>query len=76
MQVDQTGTATLRRDGFAGLSTKSTAVISTRPLIWDGHLRHLFVNVRGGSIRVAVTDLEGKAIPQDRKSTRLHSSHW
>ena len=64
MQVDQTGTATLRRDGFAGLSTKSTAVISTRPLIWDGHLRHVFVNVRGGSIRVAVTDLEGKAIPQ------------
>lgn len=63
MTEDQTGAATLRRDGFASLKTSGTATILTRPLVWDAELDNLFVNFQGSRIRVAVVNLEGRPLP-------------
>ena len=58
------GLATLRRDGFVSINaTDKAGTIETRPLAYDG--RKLFVNAEvseGGSIRVALRDMDGKGI--------------
>lgn len=57
------GLVTLRRDGFASLGTTGHGEMTTKLLTFSG--QHLFANVdcRGGSIRVAVLDDEGRVIP-------------
>jgi hypothetical protein len=59
------GLATLRRDGFASLTAEDRpGTVTTRPLTFGGS--HLSVNAdvrTGGSVRVAVVDRDGRALP-------------
>ena len=56
------GLASLRRDGFTSVEAMmsgSPGSLLTRPLVWDGQLQFLFVNVviqPGGFLQVAVLD--------------------
>ena len=65
-QHSQTGLATLRRDGFASVTSEAggRAHLVTRPLIWSGHLSWLFVNFQGEKLQVEVQDTAtGRAVP-------------
>ena len=58
-QVDSTGLAKLRRDGFASMTVAAgaeAASIFTRPLVWSKHTdkSFLFVNFKGKHLRVSV----------------------
>ena len=57
-QVDSTGLAKLRRDGFASMTAASNAAagsITTRPLHWSkGAGKFLFVNFNGADLRASV----------------------
>ena len=57
-QVDSTGLAKLRRDGFASMTVASgaeSASITTRPLLWSpGAGRFLFVNFKGKNLRASI----------------------
>ena len=57
------GIASLRRDGFASMTTDGRGSVTTRPVIFSG--RHVFVNAdaRFGALKVAVIDEDGKAVP-------------
>ena len=57
------GIASLRRDGFASMTTDGRGSVTTRPVIFSG--RHFFVNAdaRFGALKVAVIDEDGKAVP-------------
>ena len=64
VQVNSTGLATLRRDGFASLDTKDQrGELTTRPVRFRG--KHLFVNVQSndGELRAEIIDRKGKVIP-------------
>ena len=58
-QVDSTGLAKLRRDGFASVTViagAESASIITRPLVWSKSAgkKFLFVNFKGQNLRVGV----------------------
>ncbi len=58
-----TGLATLRRDGFAAMDASAEGgVLTTRPVLFQGH--RLFVNVAtlGGELRVDVLDEKGQPV--------------
>lgn len=58
-----TGVAFLRRDGFASMDAgRRSAMLTTRPIRFQG--QHLFVNLDApqGELRVEVLDLQGRAI--------------
>ena len=62
-----TGLLTLRRDGFASLSSRGgdgAAMATTRVITWDPALglRHFFVNFAGQGLRVTVLDAAGKEV--------------
>ncbi len=64
VQVNNTGLATLRRDGFASLDAKTqSGELTTRLVRFKG--KHLFVNVAplNGELRAEVIDQHGDAIP-------------
>jgi len=64
VQVNSTGLATLRRDGFASLDAKTqSGELTTRLVRFKG--KHLFVNVapQNGELRAEVADQNGAAIP-------------
>lgn len=70
--LETTGVAFLRRDGFASMEAKdSEGVLTTRPVKFSG--RHLFVNVADaqGELRVEILDGEGKAIAPFTKENCL-----
>eukprot|EP01043_Picozoa_sp_COSAG02_P060373 COSAG02_NODE_7875_length_2808_cov_10.685493_3_plen_195_part_00 len=57
-----TGTATLRRDGFASLSTDAeSGEVLTRPLRFHGS--HFFVNTNASALRVEIARPNGVVIP-------------
>lgn len=59
-----TGVAFLRRDGFVSMQAgEEPGTLLTRPVTFSGS--QLFVNAaaKGGSLRVAILDLDGNAIP-------------
>ncbi len=57
-----TGTASLRRDGFASLSTGTEAgEVLTRPLRFHGS--HFFVNTNASALRVEIARPDGVGIP-------------
>ena len=76
------GLASLRRDGFTSVEAMmsgSPGSLLTRPLVWDGQLQFLFVNVviqPGGFLQVAVLDpqtnepLDGFAPEQSKVGPR------
>jgi hypothetical protein len=57
-QVDSTGLAKLRRDGFASMTVAADAQpasVTTRPLVWSqGAGKLLFVNFKGSNLRASV----------------------
>ena len=55
-QYDQTGLVRLRRDGFGGMAATGggPALVTTRPLVWDAGLGHLFVNFAGTGLQAQV----------------------
>jgi hypothetical protein len=61
--VCSTGLATLRRDGFASMTTLGEGTLTTRPVSFSGH--HLFVNANcaSGDLRVEVVDPGGRVVP-------------
>ena len=69
-----TGTASLRRDGFASLRTGSAAgEVLTRPLRFRGS--HFFVNSNASTLRVEVANLDGVAIsPFTLANSRLQAT--
>ena len=56
-----TGVATLRRDGFAALTTNSTGRMSTPPVCFHGE--GLWVNAQCKSLRAEIQDKNGHALP-------------
>lgn len=68
-----TGTASLRRDGFASLRTASTpGEALTRPLRFHGS--HFFVNANVSSLRVEIARPDGVVIPPfNAANSRLHA---
>jgi hypothetical protein len=62
--VSQIRAAVWRKDGFVSLDAADRASLTTKPLTFDG--RRLVLNVKtaeGGSARVAVLGVDGKALP-------------
>ena len=55
-QVDTTGLAKLRRDGFASLTVATEGAVTTRALVWSTPRKYLFTNFAGESLRVSVRD--------------------
>lgn len=56
----QTGLATLRRDGFASMSTDTSGTLTTETVTFDG--KYLFVNANAKSIRAEILDENGRVI--------------
>jgi hypothetical protein len=78
-QVDSTGLATMRRDGFASLVTNTTQAggkssVLTRALVWAGADRDsLFVNFAGVGLQVEVQDAgTGKVIAPFTLANSIH----
>ena len=72
MQINSTGLATLRRDGFASLDANGgPGELMTRPVRFEG--KHLFVNVapQQGALRAEIVNQHGDAIPGYRVSDCL-----
>ena len=49
-----TGLATLRRDGFASMNTKTSGTLTTETVTFDG--KYLFVNANAKSIKAEILD--------------------
>jgi hypothetical protein len=86
--VDSTGLATLRRDGFASLVAPAGGgggSVTTRPVVWSGGGRFLFVNFAGDNLRVAVLNAStgqeiapfglGQSVAMTNDTTRAQM-HW
>lgn len=55
-----TGLATLRRDGFASMGTKSSGSLTTETVTFDG--KYLFINANAKSVKTEILDENGKVI--------------
>lgn len=55
-----TGLATLRRDGFASMDTKTEGSLTTETVTFDG--KYLFVNANAKSVKAEILDENGKVI--------------
>lgn len=55
-----TGLATLRRDGFASMGTKTSGTLATETVTFDG--KYLFVNSNAKSVKAEILDENGNVI--------------
>ena len=55
-----TGLATLRRDGFASMGTKSSGSLTTETVTFDG--KYLFINANAKSVKAEILDENGNVI--------------
>ncbi len=56
----QTGLATLRRDGFASMGTKTAGTLTTETVTFNGN--YLFVNANAKSVKAEILDEKGNLI--------------
>lgn len=62
--MDQTGVAFLRRDGFASMNADAAgAMLTTRPVTFQGRFPFVNVAAEAGELRVEVLDEQGRVIP-------------